>query len=180
MMNGRISVCARALIASTALLALSPAGAQDHQAANWSTHELDFQYMGFSSRYSCSGLETSVRQILLQLGARDDKSLVTPGACSAVNDRPARIAGVHIKATTLQPAADANLANVDAYWKQVTIGGGLSDADCELMDQVKTEILRLFATRNVKSSSTPCVPHQATLIAPKLVLEVLIPAELDK
>jgi len=179
MMNGRIP-CAAAWVAASALFSLFPAGAQEHQPANWSTHELDFQYMGFSSRYSCSGLENSVRQILLQLGARNDKSLVTPGVCSAVSDRPARIAGVHIKATTLQPAADANVANVDAYWKQVTIGGALSDADCELMDQVKTEILPLFATRNVKGSSTPCVPHQATLIAPKLVLEVLIPAELAK
>ena len=179
MMNGRIP-CAAAWVAASALFSLFPAGAQEHQPANWSTHELDFQYMGFSSRYSCSGLENSMRQILLQLGARTDKSLVTPGACSAASDRPARIAGVHIKATTLQPATDANVPAVDAYWKQVTIGGGLSDADCELLDQVKTEILPLFATRNVKSSGTPCVPHQATLIAPKLVLEVLIPAELAK
>ena len=172
-MNDRSRIYATALLVAAAVFSLSPASAQEHQPANWSTHELDFQYMGFSSRYSCTGLETSVRQILLQLGARDDKSLVTPGACSAIGDRPARISGVHIKATTLQTAADANAPPVDAYWKQVTIGGGLSDADCELMEQVKNEILPLFATRNVKGGGTPCVPHQATLIAPRLTLEVL-------
>jgi len=172
-MNDRSRSYATSLIVAAAVFSLFPASAQGHQPANWSTHELDFQYMGFSSRYSCTGLETSVRQILLQLGARDDKSLVTPGACSAIGDRPSRISGVEIKATTLQAAADVNAPAVDAYWKQVTIGGSLSDADCELIEQVKNEILHLFTTRNVKDSGSPCFPHQATLIAPRLTLEVL-------
>ena len=171
-MNGR-HVCATALLAAMALLNPFAAGAQDHQAAIWNTHELDFQYMGFTSRFSCSGLQDQIHEILLNLGARDDRDMVGPGACSGVGDRPSRIAGVHIKMATLQPAVNAGqAAAVDAYWKPVIIGGG-SDVDCELIQQVKTDILPLFTTRNVNGPNIECVPHQATRISAKLRLEVL-------
>jgi len=172
-MNGR-HICATALLAATALLNPITAGAQDHQAAVWNTHELDFQYMGFTSRFSCGGLQDQIQGILLKLGARDDRDIVSPGACSGVGDRPSRIAGVHIKAATLQPAAnDSATTAVDAYWKPVIVGGGGSDMDCELLQQVKTDILPLFTTRNVKGPNIECVPHQATRIPAKLTLEVL-------
>jgi hypothetical protein len=82
-MNGRSGVCAMVLLTATALAGPFAARAQDHQAAVWHAHELDFQYMGLASQYSCSGLQSAMREILLDLGAREDQLVVVPGACSS-------------------------------------------------------------------------------------------------
>ncbi len=177
-MNGRILFCAMTLLGATALFSPLAAGTEGSPALSWRTHELDFQYRGFTSRYSCDALEGDMREVLLSLGARDDKSMVVSGICSGTGNRPSRIAGVHIKVATLQPAADVDPATpVNAYWKPVTIGGWANDMDCELLSQIKNEILPLFTTRNVQGRNIDCFPHVGTLITSRLTLEVLaVPA----
>ena len=177
-MIDRIRLACR-FFTATALLASFAAAAQDHQAASWATHELDFQYMGFTSRYSCSGLQGTVKQILLQLGAKEEPGMVRFGACSGSGDRPGRIAGVHIKVATLQLDTGAT-SPVDAVWKTVTIGGRDLDADCELIEQAGKEILPLFATRNVQPLNVSCFPNQPTTVPARLTLEVLVPAATAK
>ncbi len=173
-MNDRLGVLTAAWLAALAFLVPQVGGAQEHQSANWSEHELDFQYMGFTSHYSCSGLEGEMRRILLKLGARDDKFMVTPGVCGGFDDRPSRIAGVHLKLATLQPVVGANPAQaVDAYWKPVTIGGNSSDADCELIEQIRSDILPLFTTRNIQPANADCIPHEEPTVPASLRLEVL-------
>ncbi len=45
------------------------AGAEGTEvAATWKRYELDFHYMGFTTRYSCEGLRDKVRQLLLHSG----------------------------------------------------------------------------------------------------------------
>ena len=177
-MNGRIVACAMTLLTATALLSPLAADAQEHQPAVWHTHELDFQYRGFTSHYSCSGLQNNISTILLKLGARNDPDMVTPGVCSGSSDRPSRISGVHIKVATLQPATGAEQGTgqgtaVDAYWKPVTVSSASIDVDCELIEQVNSDILPLFTTRNVRGSNIDCIPHQASRIPSSLSLEVL-------
>jgi hypothetical protein len=165
-------VPARILMAVAMLLASFGATAQDHQPAAWSSpHELDFLYTGFTSRYSCDGLQDQLRDILLKLGARDDRQMVRAGACGGSSDRPSRLVSARIKVATLQPASGA--AAVDAVWKKVTVGGGSNEVDCELLEQVKKDLLPLFTTRNVKGPSVNCIPNQATVVTPTLTLEVL-------
>jgi hypothetical protein len=177
-MNGRIQLCA-ALLLPALLLPPFTAAAQDHQAAVWRSHELDFQFMGFTTHFSCSGLQGDVRDILLSLGAQDERNMVIPGACSGWEDRPSRISGVHIKVMTLQPAPSTPDASqgpvVDAYWKVVTVGARSEGENCELIEQVKSDILPLFTTRHLKDQNLDCIPHQATAIPSRLTLEVLVP-----
>jgi hypothetical protein len=175
-MNYPMPVLASALVGVAAFLATSPAAAQERQPAAWSSHELDFQYMGFTSRYTCSGLQDAVKDILLRLGARDDRDMVLPGACSDFGDRPSRIAGVRIKVASLQPVDAGAAGAVDAYWKPVTVGGASSGADCELIEQVKKELLPLFATRRLQPLNVSCIPNQPSTVPPRLTLEVLSPA----
>jgi hypothetical protein len=169
-MNSSIRTGMAALVL---VLAAGSVGAQapQHQAAVWKVHDLDFQYMGFTSRFSCSGLRDEMRTILLRLGARADHLEVTPSGCSNVEDRPGRISGVQIHMETLEPASGSGTP-VDAQWKQVVIGGEESD-DCELYEQIEHDILPLFTTRNVKSFNFSCMPHQATAVPPRVRLEVL-------
>jgi hypothetical protein len=41
----------------------------------WQTHQLEFQFVGFTTTYSCDGLEAKLRLLLLRLGARPGLSV---------------------------------------------------------------------------------------------------------
>jgi len=47
------------------------------EAAVWTPKEVQFTYMGFTSKYTCDGLRDTVREMLLHLGARKDDLKVT-------------------------------------------------------------------------------------------------------
>ena len=156
------------------------AAAARGEAAVWTPKELTFVYQGFTTKYSCDGLRDKVRDILLQLGAREDLQ-VNASPCSSLG-RPDPFPGVRIKMNVLQPAGDksatAGTQSVPAHWKAVDLTperDAVSAAgDCELVEQVKQSILPLFATRNVQYSSN-CVPHQLQVGATQLRAEVLVP-----
>ena len=40
--------------------------------AVWSPKELTFAYTGFTTKYSCDGLQAKMRSVLLELGSRPD------------------------------------------------------------------------------------------------------------
>jgi hypothetical protein len=150
------------------------------ESAVWTPRELSFVYQGFTTTYSCDGLQDKVRSILLELGAREDLK-VTETPCAQLG-RPEPFPGVRIKMNVLQPAADesatAGTQSVPAHWKRVDRTpdrDAVSAAgECELIEQVRQSILPLFATRNVEYSSN-CVPHQLQNGAARLRAEVLVP-----
>ena len=57
----------------------------------WQHHTVTFNYVGFTSLYTCSGLRSQVRQILLHLGARNDLKVSAVG-CPGPYDAPSRTA----------------------------------------------------------------------------------------
>jgi hypothetical protein len=147
------------------------------QAAAWKTRELTFNYVGFTTHYSCEGLRDKVEQALITLGARPDLT-VTTGACAG-EGRPERFPSVRIKVSTLTTgAAPASGDSVEANWKTVSLGGisKLSPGDCELAEQIRSEILPLFTTRNLKEHVT-CVPHQEPAGNIDFTVDVLVPAQ---
>lgn len=138
----------------------APMAPAEHHAAVWKSRELLFSYQGFTSRYTCDGLRDKVRQVLLDLGARDDLTVLATG-CTGL-DRPEAFPAVRIELSVLQPVQGAAPAGaVDAQWTPVTLTGydRLEAGDCELLQQIRDNILPLFAVRavNVKAD---CVPHQ--------------------
>jgi hypothetical protein len=168
----------------------SQASEDGAQSAVWTPKELTFVYQGFTAKYSCDGLRDKMYDVLLQLGARKQDLKVTSYGC--VNfDRPDPFPGVRVRMNVLEPAGSSSAGHassaagsaaapsqpVPAHWKLVdlqpdrldrTIGSG----DCELVEQVHTKVLPLFATRNVDFRSN-CIPHQATPGGTSLKLEVL-------
>jgi hypothetical protein len=179
-----------ALLLSATTLAQAPAAPAPAPAAPaesappawavWTPKELRFVYMGFTSHYSCDGLADKVRSIVLQLGARPDLK-VRPVPCSGTLGRPTEFPGVTVNMNVLVPwdASSANAAAtpVPAHWKLVEISTDrdpLREAgDCELIEQVKTRVLPLFAARNVEYHST-CIPNQLQVGGTQLKAEVLI------
>ncbi len=158
-------------------------GSQSTQAAVWTPREVKFTYMGFTSYYSCDGLRDTIKDMLLQLGARKDDLKVFEEPCSGDPDRPNPFPGVRIKMSVLAPAQSASSPDtrtVPAQWKTVKLPTRKNPIDaageCELLEQFRKSILPAFTTRNVDLHAT-CVPHQLEPLGTSLQADVLVPVE---
>jgi len=158
------------------------AAAADTVAAVWVPKHAQFIYQGFTTRYSCGGLRGQVSSLLRKLGPQDLEVRETP--CSTSAGVPSPFPGVRVRMRVLVPAASAEASRhkgagpvVQAHWQKVVLmpanAGFAEQGNCELIEQFKESLLPLFATRNVKYSST-CVPYQLTL-GTHLSAEVLMP-----
>jgi hypothetical protein len=162
--------------------ALLPRGAADAattappsvQPGAWQNHELEFQFVGFTTTYSCDGLESKLRLLLTRLGARPGFTVWAYG-CARGGGIPDKFARARLKFATLQPASAAaapapvaaNGPVPDAApagaWKSVEFAPNrpteLERGDCELIEQFRDRLLPLFTTRDVQNQVT-CLPHQ--------------------
>lgn len=150
--------------ASTASAASSPAPGV------WQAHKMSFQFMGFTSTYSCDGLADKLRLLLLAAGARADVKS-EPGAYANGFGRPDKFARADLNFYTLSPtgagapagASPAAGPSVPGIWKAVSIAQHspqqLGLGDCELVEQFRTQVLKLFSTRALENH-TSCIPHQ--------------------
>jgi len=154
--------------------------------ARWQKHEINFAYMGFTSYYSCDGLEGKLKLLLRLAGARADAKVRV--ACTSLSGRPERSSMALLKFYSLaavaegdsKPGAHAAAAGV---WQEVAWHAGspreLEGGDCELVEQFAQRILPAFATRNVENHMN-CVPHQANPWGIDLRFSVLAPAPKPK
>lgn len=162
------------------VLAAAPSGSV---AAVWVPKQARFVYQGFTTHYSCDGLRDTVKQALLQLGARKSDLQVREYGCTASAGAIAPFPGVTVKMHVLQPVrtapADADKSHpLQAHWQKVDLKldrTPLAQAgQCELIEQISQHLLPLFATRNL-DVKTSCVPHQVTLGSAHLRAELLMP-----
>jgi hypothetical protein len=156
-----------AALASSAVLASSAAFADDassHSAGVWQKHEYSFQFMGFTTTYSCDGLADKLKTLLIASGARPDAT-ARAGACASGFGRPDKFARADLTFYTLAPAGSvaSDSKPMDGIWLPVTIAPHhpreVAAGDCELVEQFRSNVLGMFTTRNVESRTT-CVPHQ--------------------
>jgi hypothetical protein len=175
----RIARFTAALMVASLCAAATPtalAGADSGQeVAVWAQKEVNFRYVGFTTKYSCDGLRDRVRRILLQLGARDDLRMTGYG-CVGVNS-PETTPGVRIVMHVLQPASATAGQSVAAHWKMVDLlaDRDLLDAarDCELVSQLDRDVLPLFAVRHVDYSAA-CSAHTPLTGGTRLKADVLV------
>ncbi len=151
-------------------------------AAHWEQRKLDFTYQGFTSHYSCDGLRDNVRDLLIALGARKrDLEIQSTGCVHLTGVEP--FPGVRGTFWVLVPgtAADADQAGgklQTTHWQTVdlvrlnTIVG--DQGQCELLEQLKKQVLPLFTSRNLNFHSS-CVPHQIQLGDIQFTVDVLRP-----
>jgi hypothetical protein len=155
-----------------------PSEGSGRDSAVWASRELNFAYQGFTTQYSCDGLQERMRDVLLKLGARPDLRVRGYGCTRLAGPDP--LAGVSIEMHVLQPAGKRGGPAVPVHWQRVDLLTGLYEldpvdaaADCELIGQIKQQILPLFATRNVEYSAT-CEQHHLLVGATRLKAEVLV------
>ncbi len=167
-MNTRWKFAAVLACALPALLASGASFADEAspgQTGLWQKHQYSFAFLGFTSTYSCDGLADKLKLLLLAAGARYDVKSV-PGACANGFGRADKFARANLTFFTLAPnAADAPSGHnpVDGVWRPVSLASRspreLSTGDCELVEQFRSSVLPMFATRNIDNHTT-CIPHQ--------------------
>lgn len=171
-----------AAVAVALLLTSLPAGARaaetsaPSESVVWVQKEVNFRYVGFTTKYSCDGLQDKMRRILRQLGARDDLKMIGYG-CMRANS-PETTPGVRIVMHVLQPASATTGPTVAARWRTVDLlaDRNLLDGalDCELIAQIERDVLPLFAPRHVDYSAA-CSVNTPLIGGTRLKVDVLIP-----
>ena len=132
-------------------------------AASWKRHSYSFQFIGYTSTYSCDGLADKLKELLLAAGARKDVKSVPH--CSSNWGTPDKLASAELTFYSLEPQADAGASVVKSAigaWRSVqfTVRSptDLERGDCELVAQFRQHLLPLFTTRN-QVDTTNCVTH---------------------
>lgn len=167
-------------------LARADDAASSGSPGTWQSHKYSFQFMGFTSTYSCDGLADKLRTLLLAAGARGDAKSQA-GACASGFGRPDKFARADLTFSTLAPAQGGGAAPdakpVNGVWRTVAFTSfsprTLRVGDCELVDQFRSQVLPMFTTRNVASNTT-CVPHQESGSTIDLKFEVFAPVAAAK
>ncbi|HEY3808606.1 MAG TPA: hypothetical protein VGL50_01605 [Steroidobacteraceae bacterium] len=166
----------------------APAAGGAPEPGAWRSQKTELVYMGFTSTYSCDGLQGKLELLLRQLGARPGFKVNAYGCLDY--GRPSRFARATLEFATLQPA-DAGSINpaaaageaVSGSWRTVELSPhhpfDLQDGDCELMEQFRDKVLPLFATRGLDVHAT-CVPHQDTGGPFDLRMQVFAPLPVPK
>lgn len=141
----------------------------------WTAKKVELLYKGITSRYTCDGLRDRLRKVVLELGAREVR--VRVWGCIKAH-APERSPGVSIWMSVLQPARGGTKQPVPAHWENVDLLARRdvvdASADCELIQQIKREILPLFASRNVVYAAT-CQGRGLLVGATGLSADVLVP-----
>lgn len=154
-----------ALLASGAAFADGASPPASSEPGVWQKHQYSFSFMGFTSTYSCDGLASKLKILLIASGARADAK-ARPGACASGFGRPDKFARSELTFYTLAPVngdKPGDGPTADGVWRSVTLAARqpleLGTGDCELVDQFRTNVLTMFTTRNIESRTT-CIPHQ--------------------
>jgi hypothetical protein len=150
------------LLVSAAAPADVTAVAGAAQPGNWLQHKYTFNFFGFTTTYSCEGLEDKLRVLLKMSGAGPDvRDVHVDAPCDRGFGVPDKLAFAYLTFSTLQPAADSNAA--PGEWRHVALEPKhpyqFDYGDCELIEQFRDKVLPMFATRNLNNNIT-CIPHQ--------------------
>lgn len=135
-------------------------------AAQWKKHEVEFVYHGFTSYYTCDGLEEKVRQILLHFGARKGAKAIATG-CPYGPSSPSHTAWVKAEFESLVAGdPEGGASAVESSWQALELRprrpSWMGDGECEIVEQLKPLLTASFALQDL-DYRTRCVPHQVSM-----------------
>ncbi|MGH8179038.1 MAG: hypothetical protein ACREV5_22480 [Steroidobacter sp.] len=177
------------------------AGADHMTEAVWKVQEVTFGYLAGDSSYTCAGLRARLRSILTHLGAHEGMTIILRG-CDQPNSNvsasitltsPVEATSVNIdqltrrdsrseltarvRGVTLARAED--LPRFPAVWKTISFANAmhlrLSPADCDLLKQLRREILPRLAIRVIEDEIR-CSTALRGVTRPRLTVAALIAA----
>lgn len=168
--------------------------------AVWKPVDFQFSYIGFTTAYSCDGLEFRMEQILKAVGAHPDTrvsvtgcpgngpsdhafvritgGLPVPAASATVQSEPApkeKSRAELLKRLGVKPGFDQD--QFPASEKVVDLSreraAGLQAGDCELMEQLSREVFPKLGLK-VLEADQRCFPGQLPITTPRLKVSALI------
>jgi hypothetical protein len=151
--------------------------AHDSEQGVWQKHDYSFQLLGFTSTYSCDGLASMLKVLLIAAGARTDTKSIS-GGCSRGYGVPDKFARANLTFYTLAPIVNGenSIAPINGVWRSVAFADRspreVRLGDCELVEQFRDKVLPMFTTRNFDSRMT-CIPNQLSGSVIDLKFEVL-------
>ena len=195
------------IVELAALLTLAPAAilanpTDEEVSAVWKAQQVNFEYRGYSTTYSCRSLQDKLEIILRTVGARENVrlqsyvcdehlgiarfqiSMQSPVIASDENIREltthdskdelvARVNGEQL------PGA-ADLERFPAVWKKVSFARDrymrLDRGDCELVEQLRRQILPRMSVQIVKDNIR-CSSAFGNISSPRLTVSALVPAK---
>jgi hypothetical protein len=202
----RIAVLLAVLLTASTMAGIAKAGAADagaYVAAVWQPQIVKFEYRAGNTLYTCRSLQRKLERILLQVGARErarfrrfycgdlshivsaEIAVLTPLEATEENLRRltdydsreilvARVHGQHL------PAA-ADLQMFPAAWKRMTLPGmRFGRGDCDLLQQLRQQVLPKLSVRIVSSNLEQCSTVLGKGVAPHLIVQALIAESVDR
>jgi hypothetical protein len=143
------------------------AAAEDTQSGVWEHHQATTSYFTMTTAFTCPGLEHTVKQVLLYLGARPD---VQVSASCPDPVAPVKTAVVKTDFYSLQPASSGASETINGQWVPIKLtpqspsqAPFLGTSECELVYQFKDLFTKAFSYRDLKYDAL-CFPHQVTLL----------------
>ena len=164
------------MICGVTIAASAGESATDPEQGTWQKHDYNFQFLGFTATYSCDGLASKIKVLLIAAGARADAKAVSAG-CSRGYGVPDKFARARLTFYTLAPDGGGENASppINGVWRSVALAERspreVALGDCELVEQFRDKVLPMFATRNVDNRMT-CVPNQVSGSVINLKFEV--------
>ena len=169
--------------------------------AVWKPQRMNFVYRGYSTLYTCSGLQQKLRRILRTVGARGglelrayscDDSLATArfqiALTSPVEATPENVeqltaydsrAELVARVRGDQLASAEDLERFPAVWKTISFARSremkLAPGDCELVQQLRQHILPRMSVQIV-SDQVRCSQF-GNIGKPQLTVSALVPVE---
>jgi hypothetical protein len=130
--------------------------------AVWKEQQVKLNYFGVTTFYTCNGLQDKVRQLFLQLGARDNLKVSATG-CPYGPNEPTNMIWVDISFSTLAPAPAGAGNTVTAEWQDVDLRptrvNSTGSGDCELIEMLKPVLEQNFSAQQL-TVRTQCKPGQ--------------------
>jgi hypothetical protein len=142
----------------------------------WQKHDYSFQFLGFTTTYSCDGLASKLKILLIAAGARADAKSISDG-CTRGYGVPDTFARATLTFYTLAPVGNGENGSppINGVWRSVALGDRspreVRLGDCELVEQFRDKVLPVFTTRNLDNRMT-CVPNQLSGSVINLKFEV--------
>jgi hypothetical protein len=202
----RIAVLLAVLLAASTMTGIVKAGVADaeaHVAAVWQPQIVKFEYRAGSTLYTCRSLQRKVERILLQVGARE-RARFRRFYCGELS----HIVSAEIAVMTPLEATDENLRRLTDYdsreilvarvqgqrlpgaaelqvfpaaWRRMTLPGmRFGHGDCDLLQQLRQQVLPKLSVRVVSSNLEQCSTVLGKGVAPHLVVQALIAEPVDR
>jgi hypothetical protein len=157
---------AGALLGSVAMAAEGAASAAGAEPAHWNHVKAKFNYFGFTSHYTCDGIEGKVEQILQLFGARKGAKVRATG-CERGPGHPSPNAWLEVEFDA--PAAGAGATPAETFaarWATLEVAPNrpfdMGAGDCELVEQMRDVLTKNFASKDL-AYEAHCIPHQTSL-----------------